>query len=69
MGHPRAEDNTYMYFCPDSRIYRNNERRWSSRIIERSFYRLDDWRPIAIGYDKPAATFASAGYLAAIVIW
>ena len=38
-------------------------------IIERSFCRLKDWRRIATRYDKLAANFASACYLAAIVIW
>lgn len=36
-------------------------------IIERTFCRLKDWRRIATRYDKLAANFASACYIAAII--
>jgi putative transposase len=33
------------------------------------FCRLKDWRRVATRYDKLAATFASAVFIAAIIIW
>lgn len=38
-------------------------------LVERMFCRLKDWRRVATRYDKLAATFASAVFIAAIVIW
>ena len=38
-------------------------------MIERTFCRLKDWRRIATRYDKLAANFASACYIAAIIGW
>ncbi len=38
-------------------------------IIERTFCRLKDWRRIATRYDKLAANFASACFIAAIIGW
>ena len=54
-------------------------RRWKScfskvlyrdrNAIERMFCRLKDWRRIATRYDKLAANFMAAIYLAAAVTW
>ncbi len=38
-------------------------------LVERRFCRLKDWRRIATRYDKLAAIFASAVFIAAIIIW
>lgn len=38
-------------------------------LVERMFCRLKDWRRVATRYDKLAHVFASAVYIAAIVIW
>ena len=38
-------------------------------LVERMFCRLKDWRRIATRYDKLAHVFASAVYIAAIIIW
>jgi transposase len=38
-------------------------------LVERMFCRLKDWRRVATRYDKLAATFASAVFIAAIIIW
>lgn len=38
-------------------------------LVERMFCRLKDWRRVATRYDKLAAIFASAVFIAAIIIW
>jgi len=38
-------------------------------LVERLFCRLKDWRHLATRYDKLAAIFASAVFIAAIIIW
>jgi putative transposase len=38
-------------------------------LVERMFGRLKDWRRIATRYDKLAANFASAVFIAAAIIW
>lgn len=38
-------------------------------LVERMFCRLKDWRRIATRYDKLAANFASAVFIAATIIW
>ena len=38
-------------------------------LIERMFCRLKDWRRVATRYDKLAANYAAAVYIAAIIIW
>ena len=38
-------------------------------LVERMYCRLKDWRRIATRYDKLAAIFASAVFIAAIIIW
>ena len=46
------------------------ERHYQQRnLIKRVFCRLNDWRRIAIRYDKLAANFASAVAIATIVVW
>ena len=38
-------------------------------LVERMFCRLKDWRRIATRYDKLAANFASAVFIAATILW
>ena len=58
-----SKANRKVHIPHDKALYRQRHK------VENMFGKLKDWRRIATRYDKLAAIFASAVFIAAIIIW